>query len=283
MRLGEKIYKLRTEKNLSQGELADALEVSRQSVSKWETDASVPELDKLIKLSEIFGVSLDELVLDKKQPEQTAEPKIVYVERVERSSGRKIAGTVLLCFAALVFLLISLFGDIIAGLILASPFVGCGLVCLFARKNAGLWCAWVVYLFIDIYLRLATGINQSYILYPQAYTLQMTVHLIIAWSWLTVFVALTVITVLRMRKAYTISLRKDMIGTAVSWVVYLLTGGIYQLIRFLFLPQINDRPYWLAFRFVTSLSGWVRVAVLVVALAFTGRLLTALWEKRKGK
>ena len=63
MSLGERIYKLRTEKNLSQGELADALEVSRQSISKWETNGSVPELDKLVKLSEVFGVSLDELIV----------------------------------------------------------------------------------------------------------------------------------------------------------------------------------------------------------------------------
>jgi len=55
MSLGEKIYKLRTEKNLSQGDLADRLEVSRQSVSKWENNNAVPDLDKIIALSEIFG------------------------------------------------------------------------------------------------------------------------------------------------------------------------------------------------------------------------------------
>ena len=48
MTLGQRIYQLRTKMHLSQGDLADKLEVSRQSVSKWETDASVPELDKLV-------------------------------------------------------------------------------------------------------------------------------------------------------------------------------------------------------------------------------------------
>ena len=67
MSLGERIYKLRTEKEMSQGDLADALEVSRQSISKWETNGSVPELDKLVKLSELFGVSLDELITGKVQ------------------------------------------------------------------------------------------------------------------------------------------------------------------------------------------------------------------------
>ena len=44
MTLGQNICRLRTERGLSQGDLADALGVSRQSISKWETDASVPEL-----------------------------------------------------------------------------------------------------------------------------------------------------------------------------------------------------------------------------------------------
>ena len=65
MNLGQRIYELRTQKNLSQGDLAEALDVSRQSISKWETGSSVPELDKLIKLSQLFGVTLDELILDK--------------------------------------------------------------------------------------------------------------------------------------------------------------------------------------------------------------------------
>ena len=70
MSLGTTISRLRAEKKLSQGDLSDALEVSRQSVSKWETDASVPELDKLIKLSQLFGVTLDELVTGEAPPEQ---------------------------------------------------------------------------------------------------------------------------------------------------------------------------------------------------------------------
>ena len=65
MTLGQKINQLRLEHNLSQNDLADMLNVSRQSISKWETDGSVPDLDNLIKLSQIFHVTLDELVLNK--------------------------------------------------------------------------------------------------------------------------------------------------------------------------------------------------------------------------
>ena len=74
MSLGATISRLRAEKKLSQGELADALGVSRQSVSKWETDASIPELDKLVKLSQLFGVTLDELVTGETLPEPVPSP-----------------------------------------------------------------------------------------------------------------------------------------------------------------------------------------------------------------
>ena len=62
MSLGENIYKFRTGKHLSQEDFAAAMEVSRQSVSKWENDMAVPELEKLVKMAKLFEVSLDELV-----------------------------------------------------------------------------------------------------------------------------------------------------------------------------------------------------------------------------
>lgn len=62
MTLGEKLYRLRSEKGLSQEALGDMLGVSRQSVSKWETDQSLPELEKVVAISELFGVSTDYLL-----------------------------------------------------------------------------------------------------------------------------------------------------------------------------------------------------------------------------
>ena len=77
MSLGERIYGLRTAKNLSQDLLAEMLNVSRQSVSKWENNNTVPDLDKLLKLSEIFEVSLDELVKGEEKAEgRKEEPKL---------------------------------------------------------------------------------------------------------------------------------------------------------------------------------------------------------------
>ena len=96
MTLGQNIARLRAQKNLSQGDLADALDISRQSVSKWETDASIPELDKLLRLAELFGVTLDELVKgESAQPEaargevpRTPPPRLRRGGRRGRSSAR---------------------------------------------------------------------------------------------------------------------------------------------------------------------------------------------------
>lgn len=62
MEFGSKLQKLRKDKGLSQEALAEMLDVSRQSVSKWESGGAYPETDKLITLSEIFGVTLDSLM-----------------------------------------------------------------------------------------------------------------------------------------------------------------------------------------------------------------------------
>ncbi len=62
MTIGQKISYLRTRKNLTQEYLAEYLDVSRQSVSKWEMDQAVPHIDKIIKLCDLFSVSADNLM-----------------------------------------------------------------------------------------------------------------------------------------------------------------------------------------------------------------------------
>ena len=64
MLLQEKIYTLRKEKGLSQDQLAEQLNVSRQAVSKWETGQSVPDPEKIAALSRFFSVTTDYLLLD---------------------------------------------------------------------------------------------------------------------------------------------------------------------------------------------------------------------------
>lgn len=66
MEFNNKLYNLRKQKGLSQEELANRLNVSRQTVSKWEVGDSTPDMEKLIAMSDLFEISLDELVMDKK-------------------------------------------------------------------------------------------------------------------------------------------------------------------------------------------------------------------------
>ena len=64
MTIGQKITKLRTNANISQEQLAETIGVSRQSISKWETDQALPQIDKIIQIAELFNVSMDELLRD---------------------------------------------------------------------------------------------------------------------------------------------------------------------------------------------------------------------------
>ena len=67
MKFCDKLQKIRKENNITQEGLADKLNVSRQAVSKWESGTAYPDTEKLIQISKIFNVSLDELVNDNKE------------------------------------------------------------------------------------------------------------------------------------------------------------------------------------------------------------------------
>lgn len=71
MRFNENLMMLRKQKGYSQEELAYQLGVSRQSISKWESGISIPELERIIELSDLFGITIDELVRNDKQAVNT--------------------------------------------------------------------------------------------------------------------------------------------------------------------------------------------------------------------
>lgn len=73
MTIGEQIQRIRIQKGLTQERLAEMLEVSRQSVSKWELGQAIPDVDKIIRMSELFDVSTDTLLL--RNPEAEEEKK----------------------------------------------------------------------------------------------------------------------------------------------------------------------------------------------------------------
>ena len=270
MTLGEKICALRTAKGMSQTDLAETLEVSRQSISKWETDTSVPELDKLVRLSEIFGVTLDQLVLGKEPGvEQTAVPP----ETTWQVPGlaRKIAGTILPCFGAVVWLLITLLGDFLSGLLFSSPFVLCGLILLLKRRKPGLWCGWALYLWVDVYLQYATGINLSYAFLPIVYAYSTPVVLIVAWALVAAFAGLTLATCLCYRKDPMEDSGRNLFYTIGLWVLFALS--------FLLIAQLGKIPITpdaaIFSRFVVAAFGWIRKILLLASLVQTLRFAHA--------
>ena len=72
MTVGEKIQKHRKSLGLSQGELGQQLCVSRQTISLWEKDQTIPTIDNLMRLRDIFGISIDE-ILDGEEKETVSE------------------------------------------------------------------------------------------------------------------------------------------------------------------------------------------------------------------
>lgn len=82
MILADKIIELRKQNGWSQEELAEKLGVSRQSISKWEGAQSIPDLNRIIKMSEIFGISTDYLLKDDAEEESAVLPQI-YDETAE--------------------------------------------------------------------------------------------------------------------------------------------------------------------------------------------------------
>lgn len=164
--LGERINKYRTASGLSQLELSELLEVSRQSISKWETDVAVPELSKLVKMAEIFGITLDELVLGKEpevseevissRPEPTPAPvkEERHFSKVKHGMGFMFLGVgILLSFFILRF------AGVLSAIVVFIPFGLSAFFCLRQFRRAALWCVDTWYVWIVSYFNYATGIN----------------------------------------------------------------------------------------------------------------------------
>lgn len=90
MTFGGKLAKLRREKNYTQEQFADILGVSRQSVSKWESDLAYPETDKLVKICELFNCSSDYLLLNDKDGITLQKPQFEDGEQSEQTDTFEI-------------------------------------------------------------------------------------------------------------------------------------------------------------------------------------------------
>ena len=183
MTLGEKIYSLRIKAGFSQEDLAEKTGVSRQSVSKWETDSGVPTLDKLIQLSKIFGITLDELVGNDNVKSDSDNGNEDNSEAINNNAGRpeyesafnnnyfintadnnernhisakKIIGIIFVALSTLsiIFSLIFMIfiGNNTVPIIFLSVFLLiCGILCLIIKKNSALAISVIVLILVFIF------------------------------------------------------------------------------------------------------------------------------------
>ena len=81
MTLGERLFMYRNKVNMSQEKLAEEIGVTRQTISKWETDQSMPDFDKIEPLCEVFGITPDELIRGEKNTSEAKEIQNNYNEK----------------------------------------------------------------------------------------------------------------------------------------------------------------------------------------------------------
>lgn len=125
MSLGEKLLKLRKKKGLSQEDVADILHVTRQTVSKWETDQSMPDFDKVVPICNLYEISTEELFHDEVSVSKNEENIHIEDTISQQNYHRKKA---LFTTVAVMLYILSVVVIIFFSTVLRSPIVG---ICVF--------------------------------------------------------------------------------------------------------------------------------------------------------
>ena len=192
MNLGENIYRFRTRQNMSQGDLADALDVSRQSVSKWENNNAVPELEKLIRMSQLFGITLDELVAGEVSESPAVQEADIRPEVPPHTSGfsaRKLTGVLLLVCGVLCFFVPTLLGGFLFGYLFGAPLIVIGAVLAFSEQD---WLFRICWLLFAALCPMMSIFGYNFI--------RFDIHNVFSVIFLTVLIVLILWTVLGFRR-----------------------------------------------------------------------------------
>ncbi len=281
MNLGENIYKFRTGRSMSQGDLAEALEVSRQSVSKWENSSAVPELDKLMKLAAIFEISLDELVTGEERMCPKITPEHTTAPRTEsHSATQRTLAIVLLSTGLAAFLVISLLYSLVAGFLAAATLYVPGLVCLLAKKRAGLKCAWAEFFMLALLFMIGSGTSWNNFWtdirllllcdYPAEYfNTWRTVISLIEWI---VLMGLITWTVCSFYHEVRVLKKSDLWLVGIGVLLYLSPNLLMH-----FEKELSYDLMWI----LSMACNWLRVAVGTVMLIFLAPTVGRRFRKRK--
>lgn len=245
---------------MSQIDLAEKMNVSRQSISKWETDTSIPDLDKLILLSEIFNVTIDELVKDGEvNSEQGKDEEAPVQPSGQTFSTQKIIGFIMLA-VGLVGAILALAADIA----LAFPsayLLFCGAICLAVKKHGGLLIAWITFLLVVFLTPRMTATNMNVVFIPYYYKEKMLLHLGVAYALWALLIVLAIVTARLFFRGHTL--------LVLGWLVFFQCWG--------FIPLAFRSEVPTSYRIAS-----VAVNILLAALLFfTGKNVCRYVRERK--
>ena len=145
MILADKIIRLRKKNGWSQEELAEKMSVSRQAVSKWESSQTIPDLEKILQLSTLFGVTTDYLLKDEIEDEEltndtsldttvrkiSIEEANTYIEQRKKASWRIALATLLCIFSPITLIVLSMLSELPDTIVTETTAGAVGLTVLF--------------------------------------------------------------------------------------------------------------------------------------------------------
>lgn len=181
--IGERIYDLRNRNNMSQGNLADKLDVSRQTISKWENNMCLPEAEKLLQLSEIFEVSIDYILKGETETQPTQEPVYIYVKDPDSENTskynekivRKYVGIVLGVIGGLLTIVFALDASLFG--FVTAPLTILGILMALDLKHPWLIASWITYIVIMSCSAYFTALNPLSVFFYIFYVLRGTLNI----------------------------------------------------------------------------------------------------------
>lgn len=207
MSIGEKLSELRKKKQLSQEEVAYRLNVTRQTISKWETDQSTPDFDKIIPLCELYEISADELLTGRKNETITKENDTENEEIRKRKKAKGISISILVYFIAIAWIMVSIPVFMINPIIASAVFL---LICAIATYIIIYTC--IVYKKKKI--KEEEKINKF----------EKQIDNVIAIIVLTIYLFISFATM----------------AWHVTWIIWIIYGLITEIIKLLFMLRGND-------------------------------------------
>lgn len=271
MTLGEKIYKYRKEKNFSQDDLAEKLDVSRQSVSKWENNISTPEIDKIKKLADYFEISLDEFLNDKKI--EVNENKMKNgVKKDARWIVSICSGVFIGCISVLLIILGIVFKfDFNYYWIIVFPFLFCAVICFTFRNHIILCCGWTVFFVIDMFIRLNSGNHWGCVLatFNSNSKLENS-QLALAWIQILILAILISTTVYSFGKKSIFDIKKQSKKTItfgiISVSLWIFVRMFYFILDILYFNNWNMEAWSIIFRISYPIFDWSRALITTIFL-----------------